>query len=286
MKLFTFFIGKIMESKIIKIHLPILFHFYREHKECITELRIWLIARYILDTNGSGKASFDELKKISNLSSDYLLRICKKTGFFWGIKKEIVYYKSANRIAKKHRINIKRKIRGDKFTKKFIKQFISKKKFLGFITKAYFEIDLDKKFKNKITKGRIGYQNTANHFNISKLTAITNIKNSNAKVFKNIKEFKNIRFKTKNEFGNWLLNNMESEINGYIISKNPNSYRIKFDPKGYYLTQQLPNIYKFTGVFLVNTRRGAMPSNLIKKAKACVHRKYTNSLSGKTLTHY
>lgn len=152
-----------------------------------------------------------------------------------------------------HNLN-RGKIRGEKITRKLINQLKTKKGFQAFITKCYAECDIDKKYKIKITKGRISYQNIADYFNVSRVTTINNIKQSGAKLYKNIRMYPNIKFKTKSEFYYWLTQNLSNKIGDYVMENNPNSYRLKFINGYYILTQEMPNIYKFTGVYLVNER--------------------------------
>jgi len=115
------------------------------------------------------------------------------------------------------------------------------------------ENDLNKKYKHKITKGRISYQIMADYFGISRRTAISNIKMSDAKYSTNIVPYPTYKFKSKTEFSNWLLHNMDRIINSHRVSDNLSSYYIRKNGKNnYHLIQTLPNIFKFTGFLLVN----------------------------------
>lgn len=78
-------------SKIIKINLSILFHYYRNNKEEMTALRIWFIARHILDTTGEGRVNLKKLSEFSLLSNDYLKNICKTSKLFRAINSHIYY---------------------------------------------------------------------------------------------------------------------------------------------------------------------------------------------------
>ena len=117
------------------------------------------------------------------------------------------------------------------------------------------ENDLDKKYKYKVTRGRISYCIMADYFQISRNTAISNIKISNSKHDKNIIYYHKYKFKNEKEFRYWLNHNSELVINGYRVSDNFHSYRMKkIDENNYILIQQFPNIFQFTGFSLVSAR--------------------------------
>ncbi len=256
--------GKVKVDKMVKkreyfissIHLNLLFHFYRFHKNEITEIRLWFIARNILDVKGIGFVDIKELAKLADVKIPYLKMICRKSIQFNGLYKNRLYYKSQNKLMRLHKLYIsKGKIRQEKITKKFSKLFTSKKTFEGYVCKCYMENDLDKRFNNKITKGRICYQTMADYFNITRRTAISNIMASDSKKSKNIISYPYYRFKNKGEFTNWMIHNMETVINGHRVEDNPFSYYIgRIDKNNYCLIQHLPNIYKFTGFLLVDAR--------------------------------
>jgi len=241
---------------ISSIRLNLLFHFYRHHKKEITATRLWFIARNILDIKGGGYVDIKELSKLANIEVVYLKKICRGSNLFGGMDKYRVYYRSQNKLMKLHRLYIsKGKIRKEKITKKFSRMFKSKKAFESYISKCYMENDLNKKYKFKVTAGKISYQIMADHFGISRRTAISNIKTSNAKYSINIVSYPNYRFKSKKEFSNWLLRNMDKVISVHRISENPHSYYIKkVNNNDYCLIQNLPNIFKFTGFLLVNAK--------------------------------
>ncbi len=240
---------------VVSTHLNILFHHYRQHKDSLTALRIWSIAK-LISPKYCGKVNLHEILNIVKISEYYFLKkILPQSEFFRALAGQTLYLNSYKKINKKHRLG-KGVTRKEKMTKKFIGQFASKAKFKGYILKSYVEIDLQRKYKN-ITKGRISYAMVAKEFKISRRTAINILNNSTAKPLQNIKHFPQIRFKTRKEFGNWLLNNMDKYIDGYRVSDNSYSYRL-FDSKNdYYLIQFLPNIYRFTGVCLVGRKKGA-----------------------------
>lgn len=232
-----------MHKKQTKILVSLLFHFYKNHKNLMTDLRIWIISRNIAD-NGSGKVLIADVAKIAKIKAEYLKAISKNSPLFHGYWLGNLYYVSAHKICKNH--SITKKIRRELLNASFINQFKSKKMFEGFITKCYVEQDIDKKNKG-LTKGKISYQMAADGLGISRLTAITNLKKSTAKKIPNTIEYPNITFANKKEFGNWLLKNMSTKIGQYIISKNPKSYKIKFNGSNYHLVQELPNRYRLTG---------------------------------------
>lgn len=208
------------------------------------DLRVWTIARCIVDKN-NGRAKIAEVAKIARLKESYTIRLCKKSPLFQGVGKNYLYYISADKLCKRH--GIRKKTRNDLMTEKFIGQFKSKQLFNAYIAKCYVERDTHKKLK-KITKGQISYQMLADGLGVSRTTAITLIKNSTAKVIKNTLEYRHITFKTRGEFSNWLLNNMGTKVGNYRVEGNPRSYRLKFNGTNYHLIQELPNIYKFTGL--------------------------------------
>lgn len=141
------------KNKVVAIYLSILFHFYRNHKDQITDLRLWFIARHILDETGKGWVSYAELSKTSKLTENYLVRICRKSKFFRQVSRLKIHYLSAYKIAKKHKVSIFKKIRYEKLTKVFRNQFLTKKKFLGFITKwACRQTHIMIKFQQQLAK--------------------------------------------------------------------------------------------------------------------------------------
>jgi len=239
---------------VTSIRLNLLFHFYRHHKKEITEVRLWFIARNILDVKRGGYVNIKELSKSANIKTAYLKKICRRSNLFGGMDKCRVYYKSQNKLMRMHKLYIsKGKIRQEKITKKFSRMFKSKKAFESYISKCYMENDLNKKYKYKITKGRISYQIMADYFGISRGTAISNIGISDAKYSPNIVSYPTYRFKSKKEFSNWLLRNIDRIIDNHRVGDNLNSYYLrKIDRNNYCLTQTLPNIHKFTGFLLVN----------------------------------
>lgn len=238
-----------------KINLNLFFHFYKHHKDELTSLRLWCIARYILDKNGRGCVNLDPLCDLSGVNKQYFSKKCLNSKLF-KLAGVYVYYLSSRKIITKHRLHCF-KIRTEKMTQSFIKQFKDKKHFIGYITKCYFETDIRKKYK-KLTVGRISIRQAAKYFEVSENTIRTNLKKSNAKKFDNILHFPNIRFKGKKHFSNWLLKNMDKSIQGHKISKNPKSFFIKRSDSDYYLCKRCPFIFKFTGVNFYRPKRGNM----------------------------
>ena len=247
--------------RIISVRLNILFHYYRHHKNEneMTAIRILFIAKNVVDEKRRGCVDINQLCKATGIQRPYLKKICRRSNLFRGVTSSDIYYSSTKKITRKHRLYFsKGKIRGEKLTKKFIKQFRNKKNFEGYICKCYMENDLDKKYryKNKLTKGRIGYEMMAEYFKISRRTAISNIKISGAKKIKNVVDYRyknELIFKSYSKFNNWLLRNMETYIGGHVVGNNPKSYFLKKIGKNRYcLAQNLPLIFKFTGVFLAN----------------------------------
>ncbi|MDP2736492.1 MAG: hypothetical protein Q8O59_01760 [bacterium] len=245
---------KYFSPPIINTHLNILFHHYRHHKESLTALRVWSVGK-LLSPKQSGWVNLNELLKTTNIAKRYFIEsIYPNTNFFRGYNGKNIYLTSYSKVKEIHHLK-DGLIRKEKMSKRFIWQFRSKAKFEGYILKCYVEKDLRRKLK-RITWGRISYEMVANNFKITRRTAISLLKNSTARPLKNIRNFPNIRFKKKKELRNWLLKNMDKRIDGYLVGDNPNSYRLHETTKDYYLTQRLPNMYRFTGVCLTG-RKGA-----------------------------
>lgn len=232
---------------VASVNLSILFHFYKHHKDQLTLLRCWMIAD-CLDINAKGWVDIQTLITYARVSKKYIRKISKHNdSLFRSITADRAYLKSHRKILRNHKLYKYIKIRNEKINKKFFEQLKTKKRFEGYICKCYMERDLRKTKPKNYTQGRISYEMLAKEFNISRRTAISNLKKSTAKHYPNIRLFKNIRFKNKNEFGSWLINNIDNKINDHRIKENLFAYRMALDEKGYYLTRVLPNIYKFTG---------------------------------------
>ena len=255
----------IKQPKVKAINLKVLFHFYKHHKKEMIAFRIWFISRHILDNNGVGWVELDKLSKITRLKPYYIKRVCKNSILARNINKNRLYYSSLKTIYRKHRLKaVDSYLRGEKITKKFIKITGNNNSFKGYICKCYAEMDIDRRHRGKITKGRIGHGRIAEFFGVTRKTVITNLILAKAKFYRNEHHYKHIKLDIADRYGNWLLNNMEKRIRshyinsdsrGYKISKNPFSYFIRRDARGgYYLTQVMPNIYKFTGVYLTRVR--------------------------------
>ncbi len=257
---------KIKQSKIRAINLKVLFHYYKHHKYEMTAFWLWFISRYILDNQGTGYVDLKKLNRLAQLKPDYAIRICQKSELFRAIHDNRLYYTSIRGVYSKHRLKLTGSyLRGELISKIFIKTIRNQTAFKGYICKCYAEMDLDKKYRYKITKGRIGHQAIAKFFDINRKTVITNLNLAKAKSKKNIRHFKSIKFIYAFEFGTWLLHNMDTRLGGHfrntkagghIIENNPNSYFVKKNNtgRGYYLIQVMPNIYRFTGVFFTRVR--------------------------------
>lgn len=247
---------------IIHTHLNIFFHHYRYHKESLTALRAWLAGK-LLSPKQSGAVSLDELLKMTDISKYYFLKsVYPKFDFFRGYDGKNVYLTSYSKIKKIHRLKYGL-IRKEKMSKRFIGQFISKAKFGGYILKCYVEKDLRRKLK-RLTWGRISYEMVAEYFKITRRTAISLLKKSTARPLKNIRHLQQTRFKTKKEFSNWLLNNMDKIINGYRVGDYLKSFGLIETADDYYLIQRLPNIYRFTGVCLTGKKMSGRKKGQLK----------------------
>jgi len=81
------------------------------------------------------------------------------------MKLDDVYFCTINEVSEKYAIPLKYgKIRTERDTVRARKQFTSNKLFKAFIIKCYVENDLDKRMKNKITKGRISHAVVTRYF--------------------------------------------------------------------------------------------------------------------------
>lgn len=213
------------------------------------------MSRYLLDIQGAGWVNIEDLSKAAMVTKKYLKAITRKSNLFQ-ISGDRLYYISGDEIIQHEKLNgYFKKVRGERVTKRFSEQFYSNKGFTSYITKCFLENDLRKKQRN-ITKGRISKNRVAKFFNIAKQTAIDNAKCAKVKPIENIKEHRQFKFRNKIEFGVWMTQNMEIEIDGRKISDNPRSFFLKkIDRKNYCLAQRCINIYRFTGVSLASHRR-------------------------------
>ncbi len=263
------------DKKIISLPQNILFHFPSKHKDKLLEFRLWIIAKNFLDLNGVGFCGKTELIKFAKIKPATLAKLLRHSKLFRGYSKKNIYYFSQFKVARTHHLRFKTKFRLEYLSKAFVSRFRNQQKFKAYIIKCYFENDLRKKCP-KYTNGRISNNNAAEAFNLSnrtvqRLTKISKaVKKPNIKVFKNIKV--DIKSKSKSKFGNWLLNHAEERIDGYTVGNNFSSYFVRVDKHGkYYLCQQLPNIFRFTGVRLkAGVIRGNVPtsSKLMHKTPA------------------
>lgn len=234
----------------------VFFHYQRYHKKDLTALRIWIVARNVLDTEGSGSVSLDRLAEACGMGKKYLKRICVCSELFNCVDSNTVRYRSTKAITRWHKLDIYRvRVRKEKVTKKFARQFKSKAGLEGYILKCYVEDDLNPKHKRRITRGRISYSMMAAHFGISEKTSWNLIKSSGAVSYRNVRDIPNNTFASLAEFESWRFHNMDKVINGHRIEENPFSYRVRRRNDGtYVLCQQLPNVYKFTGLSLASAR--------------------------------
>lgn len=241
------------EKQCISIPYYLFFHILSKHKDQILELRLWAIARYILDIQKCGACNMTELARFAKIKPETLLKIIRKSQLFRGFGKHRVYYFSLFKIIQKHQLRKKTKFRVEYPSHKFLNNFQNQLKFKSYIVKCYFENDLRKKIR-RITNGRISNHIAAKYFNISERTIQRLIRSSGAIVYKNIQEYRSIKvdIKHSSRLGNWLLNHAGEKIDGHEIGRNFRSYFVRYKTLGkYILCQRLPNIYKFTGVRLV-----------------------------------
>jgi hypothetical protein len=229
----------------------------------MTAFRLWFVLRHAVDTDGAGWGDINKLEKLTKLNKSYIRQICNNSWLIKGVHKNRIYYNSLKNIYRHLKLKATGSVlRGERITIRFKKIISDARGFKGYICKCYAEMDLDAKYKKRITKGRIGRQAIADYFGISRQTVIVNMALAGTKSYKNILHFKDIRFKNYEDYGVWLNRNMEKKIRSnyknygdYVISKNPKSYYIRRDSRGgYYLIQKMPNIYKFTGVYLTRVR--------------------------------
>ena len=210
-----------------------------------------------MDIEGLGSADIPDVCRISGIKKENVVKLCRKSDLFVFFNKEKIYYQSQKKLFIKHKLFLLKQFRVEKLTKVFIKQLGSKKTFEGYICKCYMERDLnlDRKIRGRASKGRISYQRMADYFNISRKTAITNIKRSTAKKFRRRRCYNQVKLKRKEDLGNYLLNNMDKTIDGRKIEDNPKSYCVEERDGRFFLAQDLPNYYKFTALFQIYNRK-------------------------------
>ena len=240
----------------IKFRQDLLFEVYKNHKERVNELRLWFIARNIIDQEWIWFVEPKSLSKVSKLKLDSVLRISRKSIFFIKTDKNKIYYVSNNVICKNlGLVFLDWRYRVDRLWPNFIKQLQSLRKFKWFILKCFVESQLDKKTRYKISKWRISYNFLSQYFWISRRSAFYLINLSSAKPMPQIIIHKNIVFKEIKELWPWLLDNMNNYINWIKVSDAVWSFLVaKADKDKYYLRQVLPHRYKFTGVSLARAR--------------------------------
>ncbi len=239
--------------KIISFHLNVLFHFYQHHKNLVGPLRIWFICRHILNPTGTGCVDTDQLIKFTGDNLRHTIRSCRKSGLFSGIGHKKIYYLSWKAICKLHKLRMNGTLkRKQRLNKGLLELLNNNTKFKALIIRLYAECDLDRKYKRKITVGRLSYTKMAKKFNVSKRTIIYQIQISKAKIIPNTRVYQNIEIKTT--LSNWILINMDTVVDDQIkdrVGDNPYAYSIQVKNEKNYLMRTLPNRFKFTGISLV-----------------------------------
>jgi len=92
----------------IGIDQDIIFGIYKNNKKLVFDLRVWLVARGILDVTGVGRANISDICKIIKIREDYLRRTCNKSPFFRKLNKQDIYYVSDIKIKDKYSLWTKR----------------------------------------------------------------------------------------------------------------------------------------------------------------------------------
>lgn len=227
------------------INLEFLFKIYSMRKQYLTPLRLWLIARFVLDEKGTGCVDTNRLCARSCIKKKYFRRKCIQSGFFREIGRS-TYYVSSKNLHRK--FDIRRSVNRGERKYKLNKYFKNKKSLVGYITKCFFENDLDERYE-QITNGRISVGCAASRLEISENTVRSNLRASDAKKFDNIK-FLNVRFENKKEFSSWLLENADKIVDGKKVEDYFPCFFIRRLKSHYQLCVRKPHIFKFTGVYL------------------------------------
>lgn len=234
----------------ITVAIGLCFHFMKKHRDQLMPLRAWIISRAL--GGGGNHADTEQVMKTLKIKQyKHFKNKLKKSDLFWSVNRQKIFFKSEGRIAGKHRISYRYKIaRIESFDNRFLKMFVSNKHFSAYVTKIYFENDVNPKSKpQKLTFGRISIARVCEALNISKPTVISNLKLAKAKQYRNIVVFKNI--KIDKPFGQWLVENDNLIPNPLIrkrIFENFSQYFPYRTPKGIFLAARYPNIFRFTGL--------------------------------------
>ncbi len=145
-----------------------------------------------------------------------------------------------------------------------MRNFSSNKNFTSYIVKCFAESYVRKekisKRKYRHIRGCVSLDEIASHFQICVNTVISSLKRSKARKRENIREYRQYQFKSKREYANWLLNNMNLEIGFKKISDNPRAFyprRINNSNK-YCLAETLPNVYLSTSARLSGQNKRAL----------------------------
>lgn len=243
-----------------RISLPsnLLFHISTNHIDQMLEFRLWVIARYILDHKKCGTCNKSELIRFAKIKPETLNKVLRHSELFRGHSKNTVYYVSQLKVAQMHKLKLRTKFRLENLSKNYIGKFRDQRKFKAYIVKCYFENDLSKKYK-QYTNGLISNDQAAKAFKLSKRTIQRLLRLSGAKSNENIKEFKNVIVDIQYQwrFGRWLVTHAGERLDGRVIgndsvmNNNFGSYFVRRNHKNkFYLCQQLPQIFRFTGVQL------------------------------------
>lgn len=222
------------------------------------EFRLWIIARYILDHKNCGTCNKSELIRFSKIKLETLNKVLRHSELFRGHSKNTVYYVSLIKVIQNHGLRLRTKFRLENLSKNFMGKFRDQRKFKAYIVRVYFENDPNREHK-QITNGRISNEQAARAFNLSKRTIQRLLRLSGARSMENIKEFKSeiVDIKYQWHHGRWTLAHAGERVDGRVIgndsvmNNNFGSYFVRRNHKNqFYLCQQLPQIFKFTGVQL------------------------------------
>ena len=246
--------------QLVSFNYNLMRHFYCGHKKELTGLRIYLVARQIIDLKGEncGRAEVKALCKILKISIKYLRAQCRRCpDLFSGYSQRFVYYRSLRKIIKSHRLDSKKSIiRQEKLNDRLLRFFSANKLFKSYITMAAMEKDVG---KFGYTKGRISFGKVAEELFISPRTAFSNIKKSRIKKERNIRSYPKYHFLDRKAFYYWIADNKDLVVDPEIkehIGDHLYSYFAKQTKKGdYVLARRLPNFYKITAVSQKKGRR-------------------------------
>ena len=205
---------------------------------------------------GCGCVDINQLLHIANITRDYLAKRVKQTKLF-KISNNKLFYKSKTKLIPNKIIQQYRRItRPEKISNQFLKNFTCNKNLTSYIMKCYAEHHQHKEKigrRKYLVRGVVSAKDISDYFKISESSTSTNLKRARVRGKLNIREYRNITFKSKLEFENWMLNHFEQTLDGQKISDNPRCYFLKrINQTQYCLTQRLPNFYPFTGATSAN----------------------------------